>query len=69
MALEETVLSWLVGMQSFILFGFSLDVESEVQVRKFAYLELQLDDTKMTKASSDPSRRVSSVRVREFKPR
>lgn len=44
MALEEIVLSWVVGMQLFVLFGFSFSVEFGVKVRKFPYLNMQLDD-------------------------
>lgn len=53
-ALEEAVLSWLDGMQSSILFGFGFHVESGVKVGKCAYLEVQVEDTKVTRASRDP---------------
>lgn len=53
-ALQEAVLSWLVGVQSPISFGLGFDVESGVKVRKCAYLEVQRDDTKVTRASRDP---------------
>lgn len=57
MALEEMVLRWVVGMQLFVWFSFPYGVK----VREFTYLNEQLNDTKVTKASSDPNRIVASM--------
>lgn len=60
MALGEIVLSWVVGMQQFTLFCFSCSVGFGVKGEEIAYLKVQLNDTKVIKAPSDPDRIVSS---------